>query len=114
MRRALVWSLCCAAAVGLTSCGGDDPGSAEWITGDSALTVENPLWDDHTVYFDGQYIGKVDRESTRTWEVPSGVHEIRVDNAERRTDDYRGSYYFEPARATLLRIESGPRLVLLY
>jgi len=116
MRRPLGWGLCCAVAVIglLTSCDeGDKPGAPVWITGDSALTVENPLGDDYTVYFDGKYIGSVDSNSTRTWEVPSGAHSVQVDNEDRDTDDYRGSYYFEPARATLLEILEGPRLILL-
>jgi len=86
--------------------GGDDPGMAAVpISGDAVLTVENPTDEDHTVYFDGQFIGKAHSNSARTWTVPSGLHQIRIDNAERdETDAFDGSYYFSPAEAIILEI----------
>jgi hypothetical protein len=63
---------------------GDDPDrDPVSITGDSELVVENHSGDDATVYFDGQYIGKVSDDSSKTWAVPSGVHNVVIDNAER-------------------------------
>ena len=86
--------------------GGDDPGaSAQPISGDSVLTVENPTIEDQTVYFDGQFIGKAHSNSARTWTVPSGLHQIRIDNAERDgTDAFEGSYFFSPAEAVILQV----------
>ncbi|NCC52727.1 MAG: hypothetical protein EOM20_16120 [Spartobacteria bacterium] len=84
-----------ATATMLTACesdsssgGGDDPdSSAAEISGDAALKVINESDYDSTVYFDGVYIGMVDSDSYYQWDVPTGTHEIKIDNAELDNSD---------------------------
>lgn len=49
------------------------------ISGDSGLRVENECSVDAEIYFDGDYIGDVESEKTRNWEVPSGTHKVKAD-----------------------------------
>ena len=84
-----------------TSCeqgggGGDDPGMepAE-ISGDSGLLIINHSGDESTVYFDSIYIGNVEGHGSRQWDVPSGNHALRIDNAEQdNSEDIRERYDF--------------------
>ena len=67
---------------------GDDPDTAPVsITGDARFTAQNLSGDTSTVYFDGDYIGSVGPRESRTWDVPSGSHTIRIDNAEKDNSD---------------------------
>ncbi|NQU85546.1 MAG: hypothetical protein HQ541_07280 [Mariniphaga sp.] len=50
----------------------------EDITGDSGLRIVNDCDDEIRVYFDDDYIGQVDAESSKTWDVPSGQHKIKA------------------------------------
>jgi hypothetical protein len=89
--------------------GGDDPDQppAE-ISGDAALTIENPWEDRFTVYFDGVFIGRVQPNSAKTWSVPSGNHTILVDNGDRDwTEPFQGAYYFAPGLALILTIDQS-------
>jgi hypothetical protein len=83
IKGCLVLLVAASLAVVLTGCEGqgDTPGEEVPITGDSTLTVHVSDYDT-TVYFDGQYIGTVQEDATRSWQVPSGTHELHFDNAE--------------------------------
>lgn len=87
--------------------GGDNPRhDPVEITGDAALTIENPWEDRFTVYFDGMFIGRVQANSTKTWSVPVGNHTVLIDNGDRDwTEQYSGSYRFVPRFALILGID---------
>lgn len=59
----------------LTSCEEDEMD----ISGDSGLLVVNELSVDAEIYFDGDFIGDVDGEDTREWDVPSGNHTVKAE-----------------------------------
>lgn len=48
------------------------------ISGDSSLKIINKCSFSISIYFDDDFIGKVDDKSNRTWSVPSGKHEVRA------------------------------------
>lgn len=48
------------------------------ISGDSSLKIINNCDFTVSIYFDDDFIGKVDKEASRTWSVPSGNHEVRA------------------------------------
>ena len=48
------------------------------ISGDSSLKIINNCNFTVSIYFDDDFIGKVDKEASRTWSVPSGKHEVRA------------------------------------
>jgi hypothetical protein len=96
------WSLALAAmgvaaAVFVSGCesGGDDPGGETSITGNSTLRVTNTSNYETTTYFDGDYIGSVAKDSSRSWRVPSGTHTVRFDNADVTADPISGTYTFQ-------------------
>jgi len=59
----------------ITSCEEDETE----ISGDSSLLVKNELSVSADIYFDGDFIGDVDDESSRTWSVPSGTHTVKAE-----------------------------------
>ena len=97
-------TLCCL----FTACetGGDDPGDPTPIDGEAVLRVTNVSDYDSTVYFDGDYIGNVDDDSSRNWNVPTGVHRITIDNADLdNTDGASDDYNFVAGRTTVVVID---------
>ncbi len=48
------------------------------ISGDSSLKIINNCEFTVSIDFDDDYIGKVDKEASRTWSVPTGKHEVRA------------------------------------
>ncbi len=48
------------------------------ISGDSSLKIINKCSFSISIYFDDDFIGKVDNNSSRTWSVPTGKHEVRA------------------------------------
>ena len=51
------------------------------ISGDSSLKIINNCNFTVSIYFDDDFIGKVDKEANRTWSVPSGNHEVRASSS---------------------------------
>lgn len=48
------------------------------ISGDATLKIINNCSFSVSIYFDNDFIGKVEEDATRTWSVPSGEHEVRA------------------------------------
>ena len=83
-----------------------DAGGEKAITGDSTLEVINRSSDETTLYFDGDYIGNVRGDATRSWSVPSGEHRIETDNAEKdNSDGIDRSFSFSPGRVTSIWVD---------
>ena len=89
------------------SSGGDEPDEPPMeITGDSVFRVINTSEWDSTVYFDGSYIGTVDAETQRDWDVPVGSHTVRVDNAEKDfTEAFSETIEFNEGMITILTVD---------
>jgi hypothetical protein len=65
------------------SCSKDDRLTEYNITGDSELRVNNDTDDKCLIYFDNNFIGKMNVKEYRSWKVPSGIHVFKA-----KTDDY--------------------------
>lgn len=50
----------------------------EQISGNSFLKVTNECPECNEVFFDDKYIGQVEEGGTRVWDVPVGLHAVRV------------------------------------
>jgi len=75
-------------------CPDNDDNLTEYqIAGDSNLKVINDSFKTIKVYFDNNYIGDVNSDSYRIWNVPTGSHTIKV-TAE-NVEDVKETYYFE-------------------
>ena len=103
-----VWSgaaravLSMAAACMMAACEKDgDAGKEVPISGDANFTVQ--VMDYATnVYFDGQFIGRVDAGETRTWSVPSGEHSVKLIGVEvSRTPTIQTVNFSPGANATI-------------
>lgn len=51
------------------------------ISGDSSLKIINNCSFTVSIYFDDDFIGKVDKDANRTWSVPTGNHEVRASSS---------------------------------
>jgi hypothetical protein len=49
------------------------------ITGNSGLRVKNQSSVEAKIYFDGDFIGKVQEDKSRDWNVPVGSHKVKAD-----------------------------------
>jgi len=52
----------------------------EEISGDSGLLVQNETGFDYDIYFDGDFIGEVEGDESRSWSVPSGNHCVDLES----------------------------------
>ena len=50
------------------------------ISGDSGLLVQNTTGFDYDIFFDGDFIGEVEGEKSRSWSVPSGSHCVDLES----------------------------------
>ena len=91
----------------LSACQGDDPDQEEVaLTGDSTLLANNISSFDSTVYFNGQFLGVVGGDTSRSWTVPAGNHQVRVDNAERdNSEDLSQNYTFTSGQTTSITVD---------
>ncbi len=63
------------------------------ISGDSILKVVNNCTFSVSIYFDNDFIGKVEKESNRTWSVPSGKHEVRASSVTAGVSTENPTFY---------------------
>jgi hypothetical protein len=73
------------------------------ISGECIFYVWNKVDKKIKVFFDGDKIGKVDANSTETWDVPSGRYLIKVTCSG--LDPYEGYLTFSPNQRNDLIIE---------
>lgn len=76
--------LCCTLLV--SAC--EEDGDPKSISGPALLRVENKSDYDIEVDFDGDYVGRVTDGFSRQWDVPAGVHRVRVGGDYGWADDY--------------------------
>ena len=109
--RLLCFALVSLLPLMMTACEGDDEGddpdaAPVSITGDAQFTAQNLSGDASTVYFDDEYIGTVGARESRTWDVPSGSHKIRIDNAEKdNSDDWKQTIDFQAGQNYVLQFD---------
>ncbi len=76
---------------------------AESISGDSKLKIINDCSTSVRIYFDGNYIGKVNSEDNETWSVPSGSHEIKATSSFHK--DFKQTYNFVTGVTRTIRLD---------
>ena len=64
------------------------------ITGSAGLRVVNGSDLVTRVFFDGAYIGEVDRDTTRQWNVPAGAHVVKMNTAGVKANPLITTYEF--------------------
>jgi hypothetical protein len=97
--------VCVAGAMLMAGCeGGDSGGDETAISGSSQLRVINDSDYSTTTYFDGDYIGEVGKNSSRTWNVPTGSHTVRFDNADVSADAITRTYSFQSGREWIVTV----------
>ncbi len=87
----------------------------ESISGDSSLKIINDCSSSVKIYFDGDYIGRINSEETETWSVPSGSHEIKATSSFHK--DFKKTYNFIAGQTKTIRLEisiSGESIIHSY
>ena len=56
------------------------------------------------IYFDGDYIGRVESKKSRTWSVPSGSHHFKASSSSAR--DHERNITFYPGETTVVTLST--------
>ncbi len=75
----------------------------ESISGDSNLKIINDCSTSIKIYFDGDYIGRVNSEDSEQWSVPSGNHEIKATSSFHK--DFKKTYNFVEGQTRIIRLD---------
>ena len=75
------------------------------ISGDSALQIINNCTFSVKVYFDDDYIGKVEKEENESWSVPSGTHEVKATSVSAKA--YTQEYNFPSGGKIIMTLSSS-------
>ncbi len=75
------------------------------ISGGSSLKIINNCTYSVSIYFDNDFIGKVEEDANRTWSVPTGQHEVRASSYIGGTTKENPTFY--AGQTVVITLSSG-------